>query len=376
MTPPDAGWPFLPSPEQKRLLEACLWDAEDALASWRNWRDLVVFDDLDVASFRLIPLLRWNLHRIGVPPSELTRYTGIARYFWAKQQLAVAKATETIRLFEQAGIKTMLVKGAAIGPLYYSHPGSRPMEDFDLVVSPEHVPQAVEIAQNAGWRLEAHNVHWRPLLARTHAMTLLHASGQQLDLHWHILHDRRRPEIDAAFRAGSRLCSIGGRTVTTLSDTDHLIHACVHGARRNPVAPVRWIADATFILRRGTVDWPRLLHNSRAWRQILPVRIALTYLAEAMGCPVPAQVVASLRRAPVSRGERFDFRLANELSDRGRLHLLRRRYREYVNGQSGATGPLGFLRYQQAIWGKEDLASTMGELMRRVRQQPSAGASR
>ena len=46
-----------PTTDQELLLRACLRTGTDAVDAWRRWRSRIDLDDVDDASFRLLPLL-------------------------------------------------------------------------------------------------------------------------------------------------------------------------------------------------------------------------------------------------------------------------------------------------------------------------------
>ncbi len=68
------------------LLRAALLDGEAAAAAFREWRENIVFDDLDGGSFRLLPLLRWNLGRLGVKTPSWRASTAPAVFNSSRQR--------------------------------------------------------------------------------------------------------------------------------------------------------------------------------------------------------------------------------------------------------------------------------------------------
>src|SRR5262245_35752063 len=101
-------WPIR---EQELLLRAALLAADAAEPALREWETAVAFDRLDPASVRLLPLLYDNLIRCGLSSPVLPRIKGVHRHAWCRNQVLFARIAETIDALENAGIRTMLLKG-------------------------------------------------------------------------------------------------------------------------------------------------------------------------------------------------------------------------------------------------------------------------
>jgi len=67
-----------------------------------------------------------------------------------------------------------------------------------------------------------------------------------------------------------------------------LFHVVTHGMRPNVFNPMRWIADASIILREGKdkLDWPALYRYARKARMLKRLRLGLDELERVMGHPV------------------------------------------------------------------------------------------
>lgn len=85
-----------------------------------------------------------------------------------------------------AGIRSSPLKGPLLGEIIYGDPGRRPSGDIDLLVDPEQLHAAVEVARGLGYEAPTDYVEHRgmPLLH----FALLHERGElpPLELHWRI----------------------------------------------------------------------------------------------------------------------------------------------------------------------------------------------
>ncbi len=255
---------FFPTADEELLLKACLLRGDDAVLCWRGWRDRVDIEGIDLGTQRLLPLLYANLHDLGVADPALARYKNVYRHARLHNQVLTRQALEALELLAGAGIEGMLLKGIAFIALYYGQFGLRPMNDIDVMVRPETAEQAVDVLLGAGWRVKHPDWTVKWMIAHGHAVTL-ERGASELDLHWRVLQDRYYISDEQCWTEGQTV-AISGKPAKTLSDTDHLLHTCVHGARWNEVSPIRWVADAAFILRRGSIDWSRLMSAARTLR--------------------------------------------------------------------------------------------------------------
>ena len=123
-----------PNQNQELLLKAALLTDRSAVEAWRKWAAQEDFDNLEYASVRLIPLLYQNLSNLGVKEPILARYKGVYKKFWFQNQLLFGRIQKILPQLHQAGIQTMLFKGAGLVTGLQLSPGLRPMDDIDILV--------------------------------------------------------------------------------------------------------------------------------------------------------------------------------------------------------------------------------------------------
>jgi Uncharacterised nucleotidyltransferase len=309
-----------PTPEQTLLLRACLFQGAPALDAWKRWRQRVNFDSVDGASYRLLPLVYRNLKDELAEPIA-SRLKGIYRHTWSRNQLLFHAVADMLRALDEAGIRSVLLKGAALAVNHYADAGLRPMADFDFMIAQENAPRAFEILQRHGWR------HIEPVLLHqiiwcSHAAKFRNGREQELDIHWHMLPEGRQPGADDDIWRGAKKINFCGVDVLCANPTDLLLHVCAHGAIGDPVPPIRWIADAWMILSRppGTVDWGRLVTLARKRALTLSVGRALEFLQAGFSAPVPPSVIATMRNTRHAWPERWEYRIKS--GPRGLLGAL------------------------------------------------------
>jgi hypothetical protein len=362
-----------PTHEQELLLKACLLSGEGALAAWQAWKSSDAPDDLDPGSFRLLPLLYRNLRAHDLPAQEMGWFKEVYQLTWSQNQLRFHRMAAILRALHEAGIRTMVLKGAALVLDYYRDHGLRPMVDFDLLVPTEQALAAVDLLAGQGWQpiRRALDSLTEASLSMWHGEGFQSEGGQALDLHWHMLVECCYPGADDDFWENARPLDLCGVPTWAPGPTDHLLHICVHGAKYRALPQFRWVADAMAILGRpeAEIDWARLVAQATERRLILPLRHTLRYLGDIFDAPIPPATLKALDREPVSPVERLEYRSATRpRGSLGRLPTLWTRYARYVRGaKRERLRPrfLGFPRYLQGYWELEHLGQLLAGVVSR-----------
>ncbi len=266
-------------------------------ASLGEWKASVDLNDVEHGSLRLLPLLYRNLQRHGVEDDAMPRLKGIYRNAWVRNQLVLEHGLRASSALSEQGLDSIVLKGAALlADGSYSELALRPMEDFDLLVRPADFRRAIDALRAIGWEFHPSSVDPEWYLPYRHAVALRYRDGE-LDLHWASIRDRF--DGDDAFRAEAVDAELLGRKVRVLAPSDQLLQLCGHASARNvDVAPIRWVADAWFLLARHgtTFDWERVVRVARGRALSLAVLRCLEYLQEGLGVAIPMTVLRTLER--------------------------------------------------------------------------------
>lgn len=335
-----------PTRLQQLMLRAALLEGDDARAAFRSWRQEADLDaEFEVGTYRLLPLAYRNLDRLGVEDSFMGRLKGNYRLAWFKSQTLLRDLEPALRVFEQAGIRTMLLKGVPLALAHYAHPALRPMSDVDMLVPAQDARRAVALLRAQGWTI--HPQGSEEALTFPHALPLIAPNGLEIDLHWHPLIESCDGSGDAAFWNGARPLRVGAVASLRPDSTMALLHAILHGVRWSEVPPIRWIADAMTVLRNPLepIDWERFLAVAFALRAAHRLRLGCEYLRDEFAAPIPPATIARLAARPLTLIERLEtvtiLRNADELSrtPHGRLRML---FIDYLRAVK-PPGPIGFV---------------------------------
>jgi hypothetical protein len=360
-SPPGRCWP---TELQRDLLRAALRSGEEARQAWRAVAPDLGRPDLDPGSRRLLPLLHANREALGLPADPTDPLARAYRATRERTAAGLGDAREALGALRAAEIDGLLLKGAALVLGAYRDPGLRPMDDVDVLVPEAAAKAAVRALAARGWRpREPVTDAYR---ATRHAVPLVHPERTQVDLHWHVFEEHCPAATDGAFWAQARTLAdplLEGVPVRVLAPADQLLHVVVHGLKWSRIPAVRWAADAAMVLRGGPVDWDRLRAQARQRGFVLRARLALAYLRDVIGEPLPAGVLDPLAALPVRARERV------ELWVRSRpqpwLGSLPFHGCNYLRAAPRRT-PLGLWRYLRLVWGTDSPWQMPAAFARRV----------
>ncbi len=315
MTAPDPWQPWragavVLGADQRLLLRACLAEGDEARSAWAALRPRFDVDAADGDVHRLLPLLGWNLARAGLDPAtepELPRLLGLVRRTWAQNQRRFHALAQLLPDLAAADIHPILVKGAALASTTYPSPGLRPMEDVDLLVAPSDRERTLEVLVARGFTIADRTV--REPANELGAIGPDELDHLEIDLHWRLNQHLALPDGHAADRElWARAVDFelaGGVAAKHLAAADELLVTLVHGMISPGTAPLRWIADATWLVATAPIDWEVLVDQARRRRCALAVRRALDLLDREGLVAVPARARGALTAHRPGSRERF-----------------------------------------------------------------------
>ena len=295
-----------PSAEQSLALRAALLDVGPAWTAFEEWLRCVDLDaEIDPDTFRILPLVYWNLRERGVGHPLMARLKGIYRFSWCQNTRLFDLTRPVVAALNEAGIETMLIKGVPLAFQHYRNPALRPMSDLDIVVRPDKAAFAVDVLQRLGFHATVPVIP--DLFEFRHAVQMVDGVSE-VDLHWQPLLDLVGTDGYRIFRDTARPFDFGGVQTLVPDPTHELILTVLHGLRWNLTVPIRWMADAVTLLRNAgnEIDWPVLVRFARDQRLVHRLRLGLVYIHEQFAAPVPADVLAELETFGSTLVERIE----------------------------------------------------------------------
>ncbi len=351
---------MFPTSSQELLLKSALLAREGALSAWQAWKEGNDLEtDVDIGSYRLLPLVYKNLQALGVEDLWMGKLKGIYRLTWYKNQSLFRSAATIIEVFQQAQIKTLILKGAPLILNYYQDFGARPMNDFDILVPTDQRDKAIEMLFQLGW--QPIQAHWKDLDRERkilrHAWGFVNPAGQSIDLHWHVFSLSLENDADLAFWDAATPISFANVITCTLEPTDMLLHVCVHGGQWDISSSIRWIPDAFYILTKAQskINWDRLLEQAEKKRFVSPLRIALSYLNAQFNAPIPDEVLSIIGKIKTSKvDEKLFHTLSRKPTLLGNIPIYWYKYLRTLedrNRELNLLTLIGFISYLQKVKG-------------------------
>jgi hypothetical protein len=328
------------------LLEAAVLPPELAVPAWEKLRTGGGPRSAVPAAQRLLPQLYGNLLDAGVDDAGLAVPRVAYRKTWARNRILLRELATILDAFRDAGIDTLVLKGAALIALAYGDHGRRPTTDVDVLVPHDLAVAAMRLLESRGWRSSLGSPE--ALVEVRHADEFVDARGRRLDLHWSVLKETCGKSANDDFWLASIPLELDGAPTRALCPADQLLHVCVHGSQSGPVQPLGWIADSVVLLRAqgDALDWERLLEQARRRRLIVPLREALGTLDVVWAGAVPHDVLDALAREQTTRFDRLEHRIKRRRRPLlGSLPVLWFDYRRLARGQGAPPG--GFPSYLQ-----------------------------
>jgi hypothetical protein len=300
----------------------------------------------------------------------MDRLKGAYRMNWVRIQRLFAELRPPLEKLSAAGVDILMLKGAPLAVAYYRTPATRPMMDIDIAVPVDEVDRCLALLRELGWAPRA--AFCKDVLRLRNALAIYGPDAQEFDLHWRILPEFVDPRADAEFRRHNVPLRFLGQAVHMPDPTRLLVHSVFHGVRWNAEPTVRWLADATLILRKDAaqIDWLWLADFSQRWRMSHRMGLGLHYLAEHLGARIPPQVLTTLRTRPPSWVERVESRTLLRDENRvyaGMLGPLALPFGDYVRF-AARTNPVravwDFLVFLRIYWGLRRRRDIAGYLWR------------
>ncbi len=315
----------LPDEQQILLLKAALCPGQDCYDNFQQWRKQVDLDDIESASFRLIPLLYENLRKHAVHQVELGKLKGISRYHWCKNQILLKSMTDLLRLLSLNEVDTLVLKGGALIYGYYKRPALRPMNDVDILVPRRSLQQAVSVMLANGWKSLNNNDITDPSVQKNlHSVEFVDAKGNECDLHWTPLWDATWEGAETHFWETAEPITIQGIDTRIMGPTEQLFHTIVHGSQFNALPPLRWIADAFKIIENDgeRIDWNKLITLGKEYSYLTNLQQGILFLRSNFEIQMPEAFVTALVHRKVPLNEKLEYQLESRYIPAHRIDML------------------------------------------------------
>jgi hypothetical protein len=243
----------------------------------------------------------------GVPP-EIARETGAQAATLVRENLEMARESLRLqRLFDEANLPVLFVKGAALAVLAFGDLGVRASQDIDLLVTYETLPAATELILRAGYcRCDPppniSDAQLRLVMPLRKDLGFVHqATGLQVELHWRLFlnpYAMAEPSIIASSRV---VPLAGGAGLRTLGEEDLFAYLCMHGAL-HWWNRLKWLADVNALIASMPEDGlERLVRAAEASGAGRAAAQALLLCRKLLQTPLSNSLTATLEKSVTMR---------------------------------------------------------------------------
>ncbi len=285
-----------------------------------NWDDFAV----RAIAFGLAPQVHARLRawEAKIPPKAMAKLAITHKAQAKRSQAIYAQLTQVLAACAQAKLQPVALKGIHLAACYYAEPALRPMNDIDLLFTPEELPQAEALLLELGYgskhksaetgaRVTKHTSTFRREEAQERSATpnpYLSASldrtiepHSSLEESWFGLKADITPGIRE--RVETAVLTPTAPPCHVLNPTDLLHHICLHFCFHLIQGAPSFVqlSDILVITQAGRVDWPLFLQQIQAANTAGYVLAALTLAQKLVGAPVPAATLAQLAEKTPSR---------------------------------------------------------------------------
>jgi hypothetical protein len=258
---------------------------------------------------QVIGLVHDGLRRVqpGVPP-EIVREMGAQAATLVRENLEIARESLRLqRLFDEADLPVLFVKGAPLAVLAFGNLGLRASQDIDLLIAYETLPAATELMLRAGYRRfdppsRISDAQLRLLIPLRKDLGFVHdATELQVELHWRLFLNPYAM-AEASLMSESRVVPLSGaKGLRTLGDENLFAYLCMHGAL-HWWNRLKWLADVNALLSSRPKDGvERLVRAAEAGGAGRATAQALLLCRKLLQTPLPASLMAMLDKSATLR---------------------------------------------------------------------------
>jgi len=261
----------------------------------------------------LLPLLYDAVRREDLAVPEAVQQELREAFIQAAAEAAV-RAKELRRVvsaLDHARIPVILLKGAALALSAYRNPGLRLMNDVDMLLRREDLPEALQVLKRLGFHsaggLSGAALDFAVRWGGEMTFSKRTSRGRlSLDLHAHLLSGpwtQRASAIDLeALWQRARPLDLDGVQASQLSLEDNVIQLCQHAGIHHTFGHLLSLIDIDRVVAApGGLDWDFLVRRARRFELRTATYFGLRFTTEMLGTPVPERALAALCPSRVRR---------------------------------------------------------------------------
>ncbi|OQA02323.1 MAG: hypothetical protein BWY70_00046 [Bacteroidetes bacterium ADurb.Bin408] len=235
-----------------------------------------------------------------VPESVFNAVQGSYYHVLSKNVRAQEELKKILKIFNDASIKTLLIKGMASAEYIYGDPGLRPMSDIDLLVENKQLLTAEQLLFDMGFvNTEPYKSYKLRTLNIYNHLNAFQNSRVKIELH----HDLSSSHHIIRFPTekvwdGAQIVNFGDENTHILKDEWNLIYLSIHLVSHFIKKNIRlnnFVDIAELIkVKQDKIDWSFIAEQCKIYNIRLPVFRAFSISRTYFHAPVPNEVIHQL----------------------------------------------------------------------------------
>jgi len=229
-----------------------------------DWAYILRFSERN----RLTQLLYHNFLRYGIAeymhPQIRQTFEKTYHSVGFHNALYYEELRNLLRLFEQAGMKTIVLKGAAITDAVFKNVALRQMADIDLLIHEQDIERSTTLLTKAGYVPDEHRCTKKWYRVHHHHLApFIHPDrGFIVEMHHHIIPPDNPFGMDIRpLWERAQATKVGESRTLVLCSEDLIIHLCIHLSYCGGfIYGLRNVIDIVQVLRYhgSQLDWDRI----------------------------------------------------------------------------------------------------------------------
>jgi len=202
-----------------------------------------------------------------------------------------------------AGLRPVVLKGAALGTRFYDEPAQRDLSDLDILVSREQLDRSLDVLRNQGYEGPKSAEDSRAYREHHFHIPLRHPGAHIAEIHWALTRANLPFQLDAeAFLSRVVPIERPDRPVLLMPAPELMLLHLVGQNLQEGFSRVARLVDLDRIIASGVeIDWDVFLAAARDGG-LGPASALSLHLAERLlGADVPTGVLRQLEPSPAAR---------------------------------------------------------------------------
>jgi len=238
---------------------------------------------------------------------------------------------KVLKIFSNAGLQVIVLKGAVLAEKIYENLALRPMMDVDLLAKKEDLFSLDEQMKILGYRpsdMSINNIDFSSTYLTTLDYRSLSPNSPSFHVHWHFVNSTipnesyiKSIKIEDIWRDAEKT-KIADVETMVMAPHHLLIHLSEHALRvTHSLSKLSFFCDIDEAVNfyQGRLDWDRLIKESLKFNLNRMVYISLYFTAKFLETKIPEYVLLKLKPERLSLGEKI---FMNSISNNKRISGL------------------------------------------------------